>query len=174
MQRKLVFSSIFRLFCSHSVLFQTSRLTFHSSRHMFLAANDLKKEVTTVLTIRKPIIVNPAPEDPAKAAPEEGKSQPTKRLPTYRIKFSKQLDIIRTYGVKSQNGARAANYKDVSEVVGIHANTISLLVGFLVENGFLERNGDATMPTKPVLEFAQAYSWSPDIAPKKLDPIIRC
>ena len=126
-----------------------------------------------MLTIRKPIIVNPAPEDPAKAAPEEGKSQPTKRLPTYRIKFSKQLDIIRTYGVKSQNGARAANYKDVSEVVGIHANTISLLVGFLVENGFLERNGDATMPTKPVLEFAQAYSWSPDIAPKKLAPIIR-
>jgi hypothetical protein len=42
-----------------------------------------------------------------------------------------------------------------------------------VENGFLERNGDATMPTKPVLEFAQAYNWSPDTAPKKLAPIIR-
>jgi hypothetical protein len=126
-----------------------------------------------MLTIRKPIIANPAPEDPVKAAPEDGKSQPTKRLPTYRIKFSKQLDIIRAYGVKSQNGTKAANYKDVAEVVSIHANTISLLVGFLVENGFLERIGDATMPTKPVVEFAQAYSWSPDSAPKKLAPIIR-
>jgi hypothetical protein len=126
-----------------------------------------------VLTIRKPIITNPVLEDPEKVAPEAGKSQPTKRLPTHRIKFSKQLDIIRAYGVKSQNGSKAANYKDVAEVVSIHFNTISLLVGFLVENGFLERNGDATMPTKPVLEFAQAHNWSPDTAPKKLAPIIR-
>jgi hypothetical protein len=126
-----------------------------------------------MLTIRKPIIENNAPEDPEKVVPEGGKSQPTKRLPTHRIKFSKQLDIIRAYGVKSQNGSKAANYKDVAEVVSIHFNTISLLVGFLVENGFLERNGDATMPTRPVLEFAQAYSWSPESAPRKLAPIIR-
>jgi hypothetical protein len=100
------------------------------------------------------------------------KSQPTKRLPTHRIKFAKQLDIIRVYGIKSQNG-KAAHYRDVGEVVGIHENTVSLMVGFLVENGFLERNGVATIGTKPVIDFANAFNWSPETAPRKLAPIVR-
>jgi hypothetical protein len=103
---------------------------------------------------------------------DSAEAQPTKRLPTSRIKFAKQIDIIRVYGIKSQNG-KAAHYKDVGEVVGIHGNTVSLMVGFLVENGFLDRNGDATIATKPVIDFAQAYSWSPETAPRKLAPIIR-
>lgn len=99
--------------------------------------------------------------------------EPTKRLPTPRIKFSKQLDIIRAYGIKSQNGTRSANYKDAAEVTGINYNTVSLMVGFLVENGFLERNGTQTMPTRAVLDFAQAYNWSAETAPRKLAPIVR-
>lgn len=101
------------------------------------------------------------------------KQEPTKRLPTPRIKFSKQLDIIRAYGIKSQNGTRPANYKDAAEVTHIHFNTVALMVGFLVENGFLDRVGGETMPTKPVIDFAQAYSWSPEAAPRKLAPIVR-
>ncbi|HTE76733.1 MAG TPA: hypothetical protein VK653_08315, partial [Xanthobacteraceae bacterium] len=111
----------------------------------------------------------PAPDDDT--SDDKAKS-PTKRLPTYRIKFTKQLEIIRVYGIKSQNG-KAAHYKDVGEMVGIHANTVSLMVGFLVENGFLERNGDATLATKPVIDFALAHNWSTESAPRKLAPIIR-
>jgi len=93
----------------------------------------------------------PAPDDDT--SDDKAKS-PTKRLPTYRIKFTKQLEIIRVYGIKSQNG-KAAHYKD------------------LVENGFLERNGDATLATKPVIDFALAHNWSTESAPRKLAPIIR-
>jgi hypothetical protein len=141
------------------------------------------------IIIRKPIAVAaprpvPPPGRPAPTflgssngddtAPEDkAKTQPTKRLPTTRIKFQKQLDIIRAYGIKSQNGTRAASYRDVALVVGIHANTVSLMVGFLVENGFLERMGSETMPVKPVLDFAQAYNWAAETAPRKLAPIIR-
>jgi hypothetical protein len=109
----------------------------------------------------------------ATPAEKKGKSQPTKRLPTERIKFQKQLDIIRAYGIRSDNGTRPANYREVGEDVGIHPNTISLLVGFLVENGFLDRVGNETIPTKPVLDFVQAHNWAPENAPRKLAPIIR-
>ena len=104
---------------------------------------------------------------------EKRKQEPTKRLPTTRIKFSRQLDVIRAYGIKSQNGTRPASYKDAAEVTGIHLNTVSLMVGFLVENGFLERVGGDTMPTRAVLDFAQAYNWSAETAPRKLAPIVR-
>ena len=110
-------------------------------------------------------------------APKTGKqqtrAQATKRLPSERIKFQKQLDIIRAYGIRSDNGTRAANYKDVGEDVSIHPNTVSLMVGFLVENGFLDRVGNETVPTKPVLDFVQAHNWAPENAPRKLAPIIR-
>jgi hypothetical protein len=104
---------------------------------------------------------------------EKHKQEPTKRLPTTRIKFSKQLDIIRAYGIKSQNGTRPASYKDAAEVTNIHSNTVALMVGFLVENGFLDRSGNETVPTKPVIDFAQAHSWSSETAPRKLAPIVR-
>jgi len=104
---------------------------------------------------------------------EKSKQEPTKRLPTTRIKFSKQLDVIRAYGIKSVSGTRPASYKDAAEVTGIHFNTVSLMVGFLVENAFLERVGGDTVPTRAVLDFAQAYNWAAETAPRKLAPIVR-
>jgi hypothetical protein len=101
------------------------------------------------------------------------KQEPTKRLPTERIKFSKQLDVLRAYGVKSLNGTRTASYRDAAEITGIHFNTISLMTGFFVENGFLERTGGETMPSRPVLDFTQAYSWAAETAPRKLAPLVR-
>jgi len=121
---------------------------------------------------------NPEPAKPKiervrlKLKPEKMKREPTKRLPTYRIKFEKQLDIIRVYGIKCQNG-EAGHYREVGKVVSIHQNTVSLMVGFLVENGFLERKGNATIASRPVIEFALAHNWSPETAPRKLAPLIR-
>lgn len=108
------------------------------------------------------------------ATPAEKKAKaPTKRLPTERIKVQKQLDIIRAYGIRSDNGTKPANYRDVGEDVSIHPNTVSLMVGFLVENGFLDRVGNETIPTKPVLDFVQAHNWAPENAPRKLAPIVK-
>jgi hypothetical protein len=103
----------------------------------------------------------------------KSKSQPSRRLPTDRIKFQKQLDIVRAYGIRSQNGSRTTNYKEVADDVAIHPNTASLMVGFLVDNGFLDRIGSETMPSRPVLDFVQAYNWSPDSASRKLAPLIK-
>ncbi|HXP76640.1 MAG TPA: hypothetical protein VN823_21065, partial [Stellaceae bacterium] len=108
--------------------------------------------------------IKPLPHRAAKIRPLPAKPQPTKRLPSERIKFQKQLDIIRAYGIRSDGGSHTANYKDVGQDVDTHPNTVSLLVGFFVENGFLDRIGTETMPTKSVLDFTQAYNWAPDTA----------
>lgn len=105
--------------------------------------------------------------------PKEAKSQPLKKLPTDRIKFKSQLDIIRAYGVASQNGSRAVNYKDAAKLVKMDGNTVSLMSGFLVENGFVERSGNDSLPTKATVDFALAHGWSAETAPRKLAPLIR-
>jgi len=105
------------------------------------------------------------------AAPET--QQPTRKLPTDRIAFQKQLDILRAYGLASAGGTKAVHYSAAAEVVKMSANTVSLMNTFMIDNGFVQKSGNDFIPDKSLIEFAQAYSWNPDTAPKKLAPLIR-
>ena len=100
------------------------------------------------------------------------KLQPSRRLPTDRIKFRSQLDIIRAYGAASQNGTRPVNYREAAKYVKLDPNTVSALNPFLVECGFVERAGNDVVPTKAVLDFAMAHTWAAETAPRKLLPLI--
>lgn len=104
---------------------------------------------------------------------KDNRSQPSKKLPTDRIKFQSQLDIIRAFGVTSQGGSKPTNYREVAKVVNLNPNTVSLMSTFLNENGFWERSGTDVMPVKSVIDFAQAHSWSPETAARKLAPLIK-
>jgi hypothetical protein len=97
---------------------------------------------------------------------------PTRRLPTERIKFSSQLDIIRAYGAASQNGSRAVNYREAAKYVKLDPATVSLINPFLVENGFAERVGNDVLPSRAVVDFAMAHTWAAETASRKLRPII--
>jgi hypothetical protein len=94
-------------------------------------------------------------------------------LPTDRIAFQKQLDILRAYGNASRGGARAVNYREAAEQVGMTPNTVSLMNTFFVDNGFVERSGNDFVPHRAVIEFNQAHSWSSETAPRKLAPLLR-
>jgi hypothetical protein len=61
----------------------------------------------------------------------------------------------------------------VATIVDLMPNTVSMLSAFLYENTFIERIGTDVMPTRAVVEFAQAHAWSPEIAPKRLAPLLR-
>lgn len=117
--------------------------------------------------------IKPAMEATAKAVKAALVPQPLRRLPTDRIKFRSQLDIIRAYGAASQSGARPVNYREVAEkYVKLDPSSISLLNPFLVESGFVERSGNDMVPSKAVLDFATAHTWAPETAARKLLPII--
>ena len=114
----------------------------------------------------------PAPQTP-QAATDKGRLAPTKKLPSNRITFPKQLDLLRAYGAESMGGTRPANFESVAKLVAMAPTTIGLMNTFLVENGFIERNGMDVMPSQPVVDFARAYSWAPQKAGTKLAPLVR-
>jgi hypothetical protein len=119
---------------------------------------------------------DPSPEARDRAlisALEKTRPQPLRKLPTDRIKFQTQLDIIRGYGAISQNGTRAVNYREVAKLVKLDPTTVSLLNPFLVDNGFVERSSNDLIPSKPVVDFSIAHSWSAEMAPRKLLPIVQ-
>lgn len=104
---------------------------------------------------------------------DAAKPQPTRKLPTDRIAFSKQLDIMRAYGLASQGGMRAVNYRTVADLIKMNANTVALMNTFMVDAGFADRAGNDLIPNRVLIEYAQAYSWNPETAARKLAPFIR-
>lgn len=100
-------------------------------------------------------------------------TQPTRKLPTDRIAFQKQLDILRAYGALSQGGTRAVPVKEVAEMVGMSATTVPLMNTFMLDNDFVQKSGTDFVPHRALIEFAQAHSWNAETATRKLGSLIR-
>lgn len=99
--------------------------------------------------------------------------QPSRKLPTTRAGFSKQLDALRAYALLSANGSAAVRYPKVGETIKIHESNVSSMNPFFLENGFIEKSGNGYVPHSAVLEFNRAYSWNADTAGQKLAPLLR-
>jgi hypothetical protein len=98
----------------------------------------------------------------------------TKRkiLPTPRIAFGKQLDLLRAYAAASGSERRSIGLAEAAPFVGLSKNTISLANPFFTDNGFLERAGNGFLPSPEVVNFAQAYDWDADGASRELAPLM--
>lgn len=113
-------------------------------------------------------------DQPAAAeAPADEKPKLNKKLPTDRIKVSRQFDLLRAYASASGNGQRPVHYSEAAKLLQMNPGTAGMLNGFLVENGFVERSGNNFIPATAVNEYARAYSWNPESAARKLLPLMR-
>jgi len=111
----------------------------------------------------------PSPNSPPAS---ESKSRLSKKLPTFRAGFTKQLDALRAYAVLSDNGTKVVHYTKVAEIIKVHEANMSSMNPFFLEVGFLEKRDAGYVPTLPVLEYNRQYSWNQDTAAQKLSPII--
>jgi hypothetical protein len=102
----------------------------------------------------------------------EPKTQPNKKLPTFRAGFTKQLEALRAYALLSEGGKKSVSYKAIAEVIKIHEANVSSMNPFFLENGFIEKSGPAYVPTAPVLEYFRRYGWDAATAAQALAPII--
>ncbi|MGA2193925.1 MAG: hypothetical protein ABSH40_01550 [Bryobacteraceae bacterium] len=100
-------------------------------------------------------------------------AKPTEILPTTRIAFSKQLDILRAYAAIFSATNRIVANKDVADRLNIQASTISLSNPFMVSVGLLLKAGGSFTPTENVMAFLRAYEWNPEAAAQKLAPTLR-
>lgn len=105
--------------------------------------------------------------------PFEVKPRPTtKKLPTFRASFQKQLDALRAYAVLSEGGSKPVHYSRVAPIIKVHESNTSSMNPFFLENGFIEKSGNAYLPTSAVLEYNRQYGWNNETAARALQPIV--
>lgn len=99
--------------------------------------------------------------------------KPRKALPTDRVTFVKQLDILRAAAAASGPGHKPVSNEDIAKVVNIHYGSISNCNPFFLEAGLLSRQKHQNMPSEEVFAYAEKYEWEPEKAALKLAPAIR-
>ena len=108
-----------------------------------------------------------------KPAPSaDSNNRPNKFLPTDRITFIRQLDILRGWAAASGPTNKIVSNNDVADIVKMQASTISMGNAFFAQNGFLTKADGGYVPAPEVFSFLRSYSWSPETAATKLAPII--
>lgn len=111
-------------------------------------------------------------------AQNNGKSQqstkrkPTKILPTDRITFARQLDLLRAWAAASGPNAKPVTNKDAADIVKMVENTVTLANPFFVDTGFLRKSDAGFVPAPEVFSLGRAHEWSPDTSAQKLAPIV--
>jgi hypothetical protein len=99
-----------------------------------------------------------------------------KILPTDRIRFDKQLDILRAFAAASGHEKRAVTGKDVGVIVDMAESTITQITPFLVDIGLIIREKKAESkgftPSPEVFAYQKAYEWDKLNAGKKLAPVL--
>src|SRR5437867_10717172 len=73
----------------------------------------------------------------AKPGPKPATERPSKYLPTERITFAKQLDILRAWAAASGPAGKVATNDDVAEIVRMQPSTVSLANPFLASGGLI-------------------------------------
>lgn len=105
--------------------------------------------------------------------PPKASEKPSRALPTYRISYLKQLEILRAYSALASQGSVAPTNPAVAELVELHRNTTGLASPFFVDVGFLAKAGDGYVPASEVVAYGKASSWNQETAGAKLGPILR-
>jgi hypothetical protein len=112
----------------------------------------------------------PAPTPAAQAA--DAKHRPTHKLPSFRIGFWKQMDLVRAYAALSENGTKPVHYTRVAEIVSVHEANVSSANPFFQSIGLILKASNGFLPSAALLEYNRAYSWDKDTAIVKLQPAI--
>jgi len=118
-----------------------------------------------------PAAVVEHPAGPLDLRPAE-KRRPNRAVPTERISFPKQLDLLRAYAAISGLDRRAVSLAEVARVVNMTASTASLANAFFVDVGLLEKQESGFVPSTAAIEYHQAHEWEGETAAQKLAPTL--
>lgn len=115
---------------------------------------------------RKPETKKPAPK-------KSERSRPTQTLPTERIAFTKQLDLLRVYASASGAAKKVVTLAEVESIIKMKASTVSLTSAFFTDTGLLLKTDKGFIPSDAVMNFQRAHAWNPETASHKLAPAIQ-
>lgn len=107
---------------------------------------------------------------PPKAVPTS-KATPTEPLPTRRMAFNKQVEILRAYPAICSPVAKAVTNAEIASVVELAPDTVGMANPFFVAIGLLDRSERGCTPCSELMAFYHAHQWDPDAALHKLAPV---
>jgi hypothetical protein len=99
-------------------------------------------------------------------------SKPTKFLPSERITFSRQLDILRGWAAASGPLRKVVTNNDCAKIVEMQPSTVSMNNAFCSSIGLLIKAEGGYMPAEEVTAFLRAYDWNKETAVQKLAPVL--
>jgi hypothetical protein len=111
---------------------------------------------------------NPIPGAPVTAA---RRARLNHTLPTDRIGFTKQVDIIRAYAAAYDKLGGPVGNSDVASFVGMAEATVAMANAFLTDTGLLSGDAGKFTPTQPLIEYFKVHQFSPERAWAKLAPL---
>ena len=117
----------------------------------------------------------PPPEkDQAVSKTPPPRRQPTRPLPTRRVAYAKQVEILRAYSAICGGNPKPVTNAELAAAVGLAADTIGYANPFFVAIGLLERSdAGICIPCPLLLTYHVAYQWEPERAFQKLAPIFK-
>src|SRR5262245_57681055 len=115
--------------------------------------NPFKKADLVNPQATKPKVAKPVFKKKAKSGPKPAAERPNKYLPTPRITFSKQLDILRAWAAASGPTGKVATNDGVAEIVKMQPSTVSLANPFLASSGLLVKTDGGYIPCPEVMSF---------------------
>jgi len=113
-----------------------------------------------------------ATEAPVNEAASGGKRSTLSRvIPTSRLTFQKQVEIIRAYGAAYDALKGPVGIEDITGYVKMAAATVSQTNAFLTEVGLVRKEGRRFVPAAEVQAMNRLYDVSKDKALTKLAPL---
>lgn len=101
-------------------------------------------------------------------------ARPKYTLPTERIAFDRQLEILRAYvSASGQQYKTPVSNSDLGQIVKLNTSTVSLANPFLREAGLIEPADGGHLPAAYTIDYARAFQWDKDTAGEKLAPAFR-
>lgn len=98
------------------------------------------------------------------------RAQPKKFVPTARLTVSKQLEILRGFGVIFQTTKEPVSNDQVAKVADVKPSTAAMTNYFFKSLGLLLGKGNKFTPSDETVAFTSAWQWDRSTAPGKLAP----
>lgn len=114
----------------------------------------------------------PAPKATKTSSAAAAASKPNKYLPTDRITFIRQLDLLRGWAAASGPNNKIVSNDEVAKIVKMATSTLSMNNAFYAQSGFLTKADGGYIPAQEVFSFLRNYEWSPESAFTKMAPVL--
>ena len=108
----------------------------------------------------------------AQQKPAQPASRPNKFLPTERITFARQLDILRGWAAASGPLRKKVTNNEVAKIINMQPSTVSIANAFFSSVGLLTKSDGGYVPAEDLTAFLRAYDWNKDTAAQKLAPTL--